>query len=61
MKFRNYPLSLLPSQFLGRKSLIRYGLEAGASADTFWSAVLVLFRSATDCLIHFHSQLLYQL
>ena len=44
MKFRNSPLSLLPPQFLGMRSLIQYGLEAVDFAETLWSAVLMLFN-----------------
>ena len=61
-KFRNYLLSLLPSQFLGMRSLIRDGLEAVDFAETFWSAVLMLFKMSTLPLtisVHFQSQLLY--
>ena len=43
-KCRNYPLSLLPSQFLGMRSLIRYGLESNGFADTFCGAVLMLLK-----------------
>ena len=38
MKLRNYPFSLLPSQFLGMRSL------SVVFVDTFWSAVLMLFN-----------------
>ena len=41
MKLLNSPFSLLPSQFLGMKSLIRYGLDSAGLADTF---VLILFN-----------------
>ena len=44
MKFRSSPFSLLPSQFLGRRSLIGYGLKPIGFADTFCSAVLMLFN-----------------
>ena len=44
IKCRSSPLPLLPSQFLGMRSLIRYDLETTDIADTFCSAVLVLFH-----------------
>ena len=47
MKFRNSPVSLLPSQFLGMRSLIRYGLEPIDFADTVCNAVLMLFKMST--------------
>ena len=40
MKLLNSPFSLLPSQFLGMRSLIRHGLDSAGLPDTFWSAVL---------------------
>ena len=45
-------------------SLIRCGLEAAGFADTFCSAVLMLFSkvdSAIDCLVHLCAQLLYHI
>ena len=55
MKCRQYHLSLLPSQFLGMRSLIRYGLDAAGCAGTFRSAVLMLLNMSilplTDCCI----------
>ena len=44
MKCLNYPLSLLPSQFLEMRSRIRYGLETARFADTFCNAVLMLLN-----------------
>ena len=44
MKCRTCPLSLLPSQFLGMKSPIRYGLGAACFAETFCSAALMLLN-----------------
>ena len=44
------------------RSLIRHGLETIGCADTFCSGVLMLLSMsnyATDCLVHFCSQLLY--
>ena len=52
-------LSLVVAAF---PSPVRYGLEPFGVGDTFCSAGLVLFKhvkSATDCLVHFFSQLLY--
>ena len=62
MKLLNSPFSLLPSQFLRMRSLIRYGIDSAGLADTIWRAVLMqpnMSHSAADCLIHFCSQLLY--
>ena len=44
MQSRSYPLSLLPSQFIGTRSLIRHGLGAAGIAGTFCSAVLMLLN-----------------
>ena len=44
MRRRNYPFSLLPSQFLGMRSLIRDGLETAGFDDTFCSAVSILLN-----------------
>ena len=43
-KCRKSPLSLLPSQLLEKRPLIRCGLEAAGFADTFCSAVLMLLN-----------------
>ena len=62
MKLQNSPFSLLPSQLLGIKSLIRYGLESFAFVDTFCIAALMLFNISIllfSSLIHFCAQLLY--
>ena len=45
MKCLKSPFSLLPSQSLGMRSLIRCGLEAAGFADTFCSAVLMLLNT----------------
>ena len=42
MKLLNSPFSLLPSQFLGMRSLIRYALDSVDFADTLWSAARML-------------------
>ena len=55
MKLLNSPFSLLPSHFLGMRSLIRYGLDEGCI-----DAVQHV-HSAADCLIHFCSQLLHHI
>ena len=44
VKLRNFPFLLLPSHLRGRMSLIRHGWESGGFADTFWSAVFMLFN-----------------
>ena len=62
MMCRYYPSSLLPLQFLGMRSLIRYGLETIGFASYFLQCCVDAAQhvnSATDCLVHFLSQLLY--
>ena len=51
MQLLNSPFSLLPLQFLGMKSLIRHGSESIGFADTFWSAVFMLFNMPIPPLI----------
>ena len=63
MKLRNSPFSSLPSQFLGKRSLIRYGLKSvsclrGYVLECCVDAVQHV-HPAIDRLVHFCAQLLY--
>ena len=51
VKLRNSPFSLLPSQLLGMRSLIRYGFASTGFAATFCSAVLLLLSMSSLLLI----------
>ena len=52
LKLRNFSFIIATFQFLGMKSLTRYSLESVGFADTFWSAVFMLFNMSILPLIH---------